>query len=259
MDLYERIASFYNAIVPYRDRPDVEFFVDMAVESGGPVLEVGCGTGRILIPTARENIAITGLDLSEAMLEVCRRSAVRENDNVLNRITLVQGDMRAFKLDTRFALITLPFRPFQHLLEVEDQIACLECLHAHLADDGCLILDLFYPMIERLTEKEYPTEFEAEPVSVLEDGSEMIRSARTTSVDMTKQCIDVELQHDFVYPDGRTDRITENITMRYFFRYEVEHLLARCGFVVQNLYADYERTPFGEVYPSEMIFVARKV
>ena len=258
MDLYERIATFYDAIMPYRQREDVAFFVDMASESGGPVLESGSGTGRVLIPTARAGIEIAGLDASPAMLKACRNSLEREPEDVRERVTLVQGDMRNFGLDGQYALVTLPFRPFQHLLEVEDQIACLTCIHAHLHPGGRLVLDLFNPMIERLTEANYPTEFEPEPPVTLEDGSEMVRSGRMVSRDLARQCIDVEFRHDFTFPDGRKEQYVENVTLRYFFRYEVEHLLARCGFEVENLYADYTRTPFGEIYPSELLYVARK-
>ncbi len=259
MDQYDRIATFYDAIVPYRKREDVAFFVEMASESGGPVLEVGCGTGRVLIPTARAGIEITGLDASPAMLKVCQTSLEREPEDVRERVTLVQGDMRNFGLDDRFALVTLPFRPFQHLLEVEDQIACLRCVHTHLRKGGRLVLDLFNPMIERLTEANYPTEFEPEPSATLEDGSEMVRSSRMIAPDIARQCINVELRYDFTFPDGRKEEYVEKMTLRYFFRYEVEHLLARCGFEVENLYADYTRTPFGEIYPSELLFVAKKV
>ena len=259
MDLYERIATFYDATVPYRQREDVAFFVDMARESGGQVLEVGCGTGRVLIPMARSGVAITGLDASPAMLKVCRSSLEREPENVRDRVTLVQGDMRNFGLDERFALATLPFRPFQHLLEVEEQIACLGCIHTHLKEGGRLVLDIFNPMIERLTEESYPTEFEREPSATFEDGSEMVRSSRMIAPDIARQRIDIELRHDITFPDGRKEQYVENMTLRYFFRYEVEHLLARCGFEVENLYADYARTPFGEIYPGELLFVAKKV
>ena len=259
MDLYDRIATFYDSTVPYRQREDVGFFVEMASESGGPVLELGCGTGRVLIPTARAGIEIAGLDASPAMLKVCRESLEREPEDVRERVTLVQGDMRNFGLDDRFALVTLPFRPFQHLLEVEDQIACLRCIHTHLKDGGRLVLDLFNPMIERLTEANYPTEYEMEPAATLEDGSEMVRSSRMIARDIARQRIDVELRHDFTFPNARKEQYVENMTLRYFFRYEVEHLLARCGFEVENLYADYARTPFGEIYPGELLFVARKV
>ena len=259
MDIYERTAAFYDAIVPYRQREDVAFFVEMARDSGGPVLEVGCGTGRVLIPTARTGVSITGLDASPAMLKVCRESLAREPEEVRECVTLVQGDMRDFQLDARFALITLPFRPFQHLLEVGEQIACLTCLYLHLEKGGLLVLDLFNPMIERLIEENYPAEFQVEPAAKLEDGSEMVRSTRIVSRDLARQCMDVEFQHDFTYADGRKEQYVERAPLRYFFRYEVEHLLARCGFEVEWLYADYTRKPFGEIYPGELLYVARKI
>ena len=116
------VAQIYDQVIPYRDRPDVDFFVNAAIESGGPVLEVGCGTGRILIPTARAGISITGLDLSDHMLDVCRADLKEEAREIQERVDLVQGDMRDFILDQKFALITTPFRPFQHMITTVDQI-----------------------------------------------------------------------------------------------------------------------------------------
>ena len=72
---YAFIADLYDHVVPYRERQDVAFFVEAAQESGGPVLEIGCGTGRILIPTARAGVEVVGLDLSPHMLQVCRTRA----------------------------------------------------------------------------------------------------------------------------------------------------------------------------------------
>jgi len=123
------VARLYDQIIPYRDRPDVDFFVDAAIQSGGSVLEVGCGTGRVLIPTAREGIPITGLDLSEHMLDICRQKLKEEPREVQDRAILIQGDMRVFSLGKTFSLVTTPFRPFQHLLTVEDQLSCLSSIH----------------------------------------------------------------------------------------------------------------------------------
>lgn len=257
MDLYGRMAKYYDAIGPYRDRKDLAFFVDMAVESGGPVLELGSGTGRVLIPTARAGVSITGLDTSDAMLAVCRESLARETQDVRGRVTLVPGDMTSFQLDQRFALITFPFRPFQHLHSVEDQVACLECAHRHLSDDGRLVLDLFNPMIERLT-AEYPTELESEPAVTLEDGSELIRSWRARACDRANQVLEVEMIIQVTHPGRATERHVDPVKLRYFFRYEVEHLLARCGFTIQHLYSDYDRKPFGAIYPGELLYIARK-
>src|SRR5262245_32196169 len=117
---YALVADLYDYIVPYRDRADVGFFVDEAKAAGSPVVEVGCGTGRILIPTARAGLQIVGLDLSLDMLATCRRRLAAESTEVQSRVELVHADMRDFRLPQRFTLATLPFRPFQHLLTVDD-------------------------------------------------------------------------------------------------------------------------------------------
>src|SRR5512141_593405 len=115
-DEYSFVADLYDEVTPYALRPDVDFFVQAARDSGGPVLELGSGTGRVLIPTAKAGIEITGLDLSPHMLEVCRKKLQAEAEDVRSRVQLVEGDMRAFELPGRFRLVTMPFRPFQHLI-----------------------------------------------------------------------------------------------------------------------------------------------
>lgn len=256
-DEYSELAEFYDWVVPYRERKDVEFFVDMARQAGGPVLEVGCGTGRVLIPTARAGIEIVGIDASEAMLSVCREKLGEEVPEVRDRVSLHQGDMRDFNLEREFPLVTLPFRPFQHLLTVADQVACLTTIHRHLPEGGRLVLDLFYPMLERLVGQQYALEFEVEPEATLPDGRKFIRKGRATARDLTNQLLDIELEHEIIHPNGRKERHTQNLTIRYFFRFEVEHLLARCGFEIEHLYGDYDRSDFGTKYPGELLFVAR--
>src|SRR6266496_1717784 len=140
---YAFIADLYDHVVPYRDRPDIPFFVEAAKNAGSPILEVGCGTGRVLIPTARAGLDIVGLDLSPHMLTVCRQRLRSEPQVVQARAQLVQADMRQFELGQTFTLVTLPFRPFQHLLTVEDQLSCLDSIRRHLIEGGTLILDIF--------------------------------------------------------------------------------------------------------------------
>ena len=144
-DEYAFVADFYDHVVPYRSRPDVTFFVDAARESGGRVLEVGCGTRRILIPTARAGVEVVGLDFSTHMLTVCRARLAQEPEAVRSRVELAHGDMRSFDLGKTFTLATVPFRPFQHLLTVDDQLSCLSRIRHHLIDGGRLILDIFNP------------------------------------------------------------------------------------------------------------------
>lgn len=252
------VARLYDQVIPYRERPDVKFFVNAAIESGGPVLEIGCGTGRVLIPTARAGISITGLDLSEHMLDVCRSSLRHEAGETQNRVELVQGDMRDFKLGKKFALATTPFRPFQHLTTTEEQIQCLENIHTHLDPGGLLILDIFNPSLAGITADNIGQEVGAEPEFITPDGIKVKRFNKTNHRDHFNQILDVELIYYLTHPDGSEERIVHAFQMRYLFRYEAEHLLARCGFEVLNLFADYNKNPYGSCHPGELIFIARK-
>jgi SAM-dependent methyltransferase len=255
---YGFTAEFYDHVAPYRERRDVAFFVEMAHSAGGPVLEIGCGTGRILIPVARSGIEIAGLDLSPHMLAVCRQSLAQEPAEVQARVQLVEGDMRDFDLGRKFALTTLPFRPFQHLTTVEDQLACLRTIHRHLTPDGKLVLDLFNPSIPLLADPARSEEFGDEPEFTMPDGRRVLRRARITARDYFNQVQDTELIYYVTLPDGRVERLVHSFPMRYLFRFEAEHLLARCGFEIVTLFADYDRSPYGSKYPGELIFVARK-
>ena len=236
--------------MPYATREDVQFFVDEARAAKGPVLEVGCGTGRVLIPIARAGVSITGLDVSPAMLELCR-AKLRAGTTVRCRRgwTCTQGDMTAFDLGKKFALVTIPFRPFQHLLTVDDQLACLTCIHRHLEDGGRLILDLFNPSLDYLVNRPIGVEMPEGPPFTMPDGRHVVRTFRIVAQDRFTQVNDIELIYDVTDDDGRSERHVHAFQMRYLFRYEAEHLLARGGFVVDQLYAGYDRSPYGSTYP----------
>jgi SAM-dependent methyltransferase len=255
---YAFVADLYDYVVPYRSRPDVAFFVDAARAAGSPVLEVGCGTGRVLIRTARAGIDIVGLDASAAMLAVCRERLQNEPEAVQSRVQLVQADMRAFDLRRRFTLVTIPFRPFQHLITVEEQLSCLESIRTHLVDGGTLILDLFNPSLDALVDQPVGEEFGDEPEFCMPDGRRVIRRHRLLTHDRPAQSTQVELIYYVTHPDGREERLVHGFWMRYLFRFEAEHLLARAGFDVQHLYAGFDRRAYGSTYPGELIFVARK-
>ena len=255
---YDFVAEFYDHVTPYQSRADVAFYVEMATESGGPVLELGCGTGRVLIPIARAGISITGLDLSSRMLSVCVEKLAGEPEAVRARVHLAQGDMRHPDLRQTFRLVTIPFRPFQHLVTVEDQIACLTSIHALLAPGGRLILDVFNPYLPRLADEKYMEETGDEPPFTMPDGRVITRRNRLTARDLFNQVLQSELIYYVSHPDGRQERLVHAFPMRYLFRFEVEHLLARCGFRLETVYADYDRSPYGSKYPGELIAMARK-
>ncbi len=253
------IPEFYDHVVPYASRPDVAFYVDAARHSGGPVLELGCGTGRVLIPTARAGIEIVGLDASEGMLETCRRRLRAESPDVQRRASLQRGDMRDFELDRTFRLVTIPFRPFQHLVTVPQQLACLATVRRHLGPDGRFVFDVFNPSIPRLAKPADGAETDEEPPFTLPDGRTVIRRHRFLERDLIKQVNTCELVYHVTHPDGRQERLVHRLQMRCIFRFEAEHLLARAGFTVDHVYADFDRSPYGSQYPGELIFIARLV
>lgn len=258
-DDYPFVAEFYDYVAPYRDRLDVAFFVEMAQEAEGPVLELGCGTGRVLIPTARAGVEIVGLDSSSNMLSVCKEKLAREPEEVQLRVQLVEADMRQFNLGMQFGLVTIPFRPFQHLITVEDQLSCLASVHHHLSSGGKLVLDIFNPSIPHLADKEELVDFLGEePEFIMPDARKVVRTFRVVSRDLFNQVQEVEFIYTIKHPEGREEQLVQRTQMRYLFRFEAEHLLVRSGFEVEQVYADYDKSPYGSKYPGELIFVARK-
>jgi ubiquinone/menaquinone biosynthesis C-methylase UbiE len=226
---------------------DAEFYLSLARESGGPVLELGCGTGRVLLPIARAGIACTGLDLSPNMLDALR--AKRPPSNV----TLVEARMQDFDLGAaRFALVTAPFRAFQHLYTVEDQLACLARVRRHLAPGGRFAFDVFKPRLERTALAHEP---EQEDARWREGEDEIVRSAEVVR-DHAAQLMRVTMHYDRWRCGERVSRDSTDFRMRWFHRYELEHLLARAGFTDLTLYGNFDRSAYTADSP-ELIWIAR--
>jgi hypothetical protein len=167
--------------------------------------------------------------------------------------------MRDFELGRRFALATIPFRPFQHLTTVEEQMACLRTIRRHLEPDGKLILDLFNPSLAVLTRDNVGEEVGEEAAFTMPDGRRVLRRSKIVSRDYSEQVNRSELIYYVTHADGREERLVHAFPMRYLFRFEAEHLLVRCGFEVEALYADYDKSAYGTTYPGELIFVAKKI
>ena len=154
VDTYHVIAKYYDgAYAAKQDLVDLPFYLDLAEQSRGPVLEIACGTGRVLLPIARKGIEICGVDNSLPMLEVLHQNLAREPQEVRQRITVHEGDMRSFRLNRKFPLVMIPFRPMQHMFTVEDQVAALKTAAAHLTDTGILAFDVFYPKFDMIWTK----------------------------------------------------------------------------------------------------------
>jgi SAM-dependent methyltransferase len=243
-------ASLYDAI--YASRDDAGFWHSVAAGCGGPLLELGCGTGRVLVPLARAGFEVTGLDRSSEMLARCRAKLEAESHEVRRRVTLVEADMTSFDLGRRFATITCPFGGFQQLRTVKQQLACLDLCRSYLLPGGTLVLDLPNP-------DPAPAAYAGDQAAGGEATAELVdwsggRRIRwwvtVTGYERAEQWNECEMTFEVIEPGGATQRFTETISLRYIFRYELEHLLVRAGFCVVALYGDYHRSPFGDGSPA---------
>src|SRR5712664_273902 len=249
---YDAIPDFgvlYDAVPLYAARQDVGFYVEEAKRARGTVLEVGCGTGRILLPIARAGCSIVGVDSSRQMLERCRAKLAGEPAAVQGRVRLVLREMRDLTLGATYALIIAPFRVLQHLTTVDDQLRCLEVIARDLAPNGRLVFDVFNPAFAKLVEAD-GIEREDTPEQRLPDGRTFRRAWRVARVRWIDQVSESELIY---YVDGK--RYVQAFEMRWYLAAELRHLLARAGFRVREMYGDFERGPVVDGCP-ELVVVA---
>jgi SAM-dependent methyltransferase len=244
---YEQmLADTYDAQYAVLRDPsgDREFYATLAAETGGPVLEIGCGTGRVLLPIARAGHTAVGVDPSAAMLEVFRAKGLPEN------LTLVCGRAQDLALEQRdFGLATMPFRAFMHLERTEDQLETLRRIRSHLRPDGWLALDVFDPDLARMAALEESGEQPSFPwhqrtvvrrYAVTRDHAHQLQSVR------------------FDYTDAQTGESlgTETVTMRWTYRYELEHLLVRAGFEPFRWSSGYDERPY--IGKGDIVVVAQR-
>ena len=214
----------------------------------------------MLLPAARAGVAVTGLDGSAAMLARCREKLAAEPPAVRERVTLHQGDARAFDLGRTFALVTAPFRILQHLVRVEEQLACLTCVARHLAPSGRLVFDVFNPNYQALTaDRSAESEDTPEtPEQALPDGRRMRRAVRVPRVRWTEQVSEVELIY-YVRGagGGAPERHVQAFDMRWYTPAELTHLLARAGLRVEAVYGGFDRSPLRDASPEQVVCAVR--
>lgn len=250
---YETLARFYD-LEHEAITADVDMYLNFAHRCGSPILELGCGTGRVLVPLARAGYEITGLDNSPAMLARSRQRLTAQSPQVRARVNLIRADVRDFALAQRYTLAVFALNGFMHLLSLEDQLRALRCTYRHLVPGGKFILDLPHISTSLLVSSD-------ERVAVHDEHRDPetglpIYKWVTGSVDQAHQFQHVRFMYDQVQPDGVVKRTAVNFTLRYFFRYEVELLLDKAGFEVEGLYGSYELDAYED--PCErMLFVAR--
>ncbi|WP_316186301.1 MULTISPECIES: class I SAM-dependent methyltransferase [unclassified Bradyrhizobium] len=247
-------ASCYDAFYAYRSAYDVPFFERIVAEHGAPVLELGCGTGRVLVPLARAGAEIVGIDRNAAMIDVARGKIAAERLDP--RAQVSRADMRYFSMDRRFALALFPFRSFQELLTPYDKAACLDNVRDHLIDGGHILLDLYFPSLPTLLSPCGVAAASPNPAA-LADGRRVRRADLVVERDLVNQTQQCAIVYDVIDGDA-VERYTQLYTTSYLFHPELTHLLARTGFEIVRMFSDYDGAPFAPPYPGEMIALARK-
>lgn len=252
--VYDHIPDFgllYDSVPLYLERKDVDFYVAEAKAVAGSVLEIGCGTGRILLPIARAGCSVTGIDSSRQMLERCSVKLVAESADVRARARVASHDMRDFDLGARFALIIAPFRVLQHLTTIDDQQRFLATIARHLAPGGRFIFDVFNPRFDRLVSAD-GVEREDTPERRLPDGRTLRRAYSIARVRWLDQVSESELIY---YVDGK--RYVQAFEMRWYLASELRHLLARAGFQVREMFGDFARGPVVDGCPEIVVIADR--
>ncbi|MCL0089173.1 class I SAM-dependent methyltransferase [Dehalococcoidia bacterium] len=246
-------AEFYD-ILHFSYKQDIPFFVEMARRYGPLVLELGCGTGRLLLPIAESGTAIVGLDSSDQMLAICRTKMNVYDEQTKARITLVHGDMVDFQLNQIFALAFFACNTFNLLISQEHQVKALCKVYDHLSAEGILIIDNCTPNIQGFMEsngKQAVYEF-VNPAN----GNKIIDKF-TPHYDFIQQ-----LEHAKIvleeYSEGELVRTARTkTTSTFLFPRELQLLLKYCRFEVLNIWKNHNQESF-DSDAGEIIILARK-
>ena len=254
---YDLIAEFYDDDMGRNNSgKDIAFYVDRATRVRGPVLELGCGTGRITLPLVIGGCRVDALDASMPMLRELERKADRQlSASERQRLTLHWMDMRDLKLEKKFPLILCPFSAFTYLVEAEDQSQALRKTFDHLESDGIFILDAFVPHHEDLVLPDEHVYFDYR--RQLGNGLVLERE-KTIAKDLTRQINTVRRTYRFLNADGSALKtISTEERIRYRFRTEMVLLLESHGFEVIEQYGDFEGRPY-DYRAAMMVFVTKK-
>ncbi|HEV8602766.1 MAG TPA: class I SAM-dependent methyltransferase [Gaiellaceae bacterium] len=232
MSAYDAIARLYD---PWSRSvvEDVSFYVEIAIESGGPVVELGVGTGRIAVPVASAGVRVIGVDSSRGMLEVCGERAALAG--VAGLVDLRVGDLREPPVAERVPLVLCPFRAYLHLEDDAARRDALAAAHRLLLPEGRLVFDVFAPGPEDIADT-HGVWLEREPG--IFERAHWDLDARTLTLGVRGQSGETTMILSWLEPGAW------------------QALLADAGFEVEAVYGWFDRRPYagGE----DTVFVARR-
>ncbi len=247
------IAKYYDLLYGNLDE-DWSMWQTLTEQVDGPILEVGCGTGRLLLLLAEAGHTLTGLDLSKVALDAAE--AKIKAAGLTRRVSLRLADMRNFDLPQQnFALALIPLNTFMHCHTIDDQLATLKAVSHHLRPGGQLVIDLFHPDPMLLAEADGRLYFEAETVDELTGHT--VQWYWQHDIDLAQQMRHLTYILDEIDEEGLVRRAQISFSLRFVYRYEMELLLRASGFTLETIYGSYELEPFHSHSP-KMIFVAAR-
>jgi SAM-dependent methyltransferase len=237
---FEAFARFYDHDYRHYD-DDVELILELADEQAGPVLELGCGTGRLLEPLAAAGNNVVGVDISPALLDIARNKLGQQN--LPGRVQLHQADLRDFQIDgLRFAFVFCTSNTLMHLTSSADQLAVLKNAHHHLDQDGLLLIDLFNPDVQRLTQVQGVQELADRWIDE-ETGTQVIKWC-VRSVDWADQLQETLFIYEEISEDGSVRHTPCPFTLRFLWYAEAQLMLHVAGFTLECVWGDFDGTPY---------------
>jgi len=217
---------------------DVAFWNRVARGAGGPVLEIGCGTGRILLRLVEAGFDAEGIDNSEAMI---RRLRVKASERGLE-VRASVADMRDFSLGCRFARAVCAFNSFAHCETTDDQVRALAAARRHLRPGGALVMHMSYPGPRYWSEPDGVPVLELEMVDPA--GGRKVRLYDTRTKDPVAQLQRSVTEYRALEPDGRETLLHRGHTsQRWVYRFELELLFRAAGFARSEVFGGFERQP----------------
>jgi SAM-dependent methyltransferase len=255
---YGVMARYYDTIYADTAPKDTPFYLELAHSLPGPVLELGCGTGRVALALARAGLQVVGLDLSEAMLQVFRSKLALEPAEVRERVELVHGSMADFNLGRKFGLILVPFRAFQHLMTVEDQRACLLSVAQHLLPAGRFVHNLFDPRLESIVQStQTGPRWILDHECVDQASGRVLRRYYMQIPEPAAKTLRLWFKHEEYDSSGLLLSTTvDKADMRWQYRLEAQYLLELCGLEVAAAYGGFDKSALDERF-REQIYVCR--
>jgi SAM-dependent methyltransferase len=243
-DIRENAARYYDLSPENPD--DIPFYEQRIPFPGARILELGCGTGRVLVPLAEKSGYILGVDISEAMLSVCCQK-LAEKGIPTYRAEAQQGEITDLELGTRFDLIIAPFRVFQTLETDREVSGFFRTIWNHLSEDGTAILNVGRPSVDRdRIRNEWVTEVERLRWEVPFEGGRVTLHDRRPRMDREKLVLYPELVYRHYEEDRLVDEAVLKIAMRCYYPDELPSLIADQGFLIVNRWGGYAGEPYGE-------------